>query len=98
MVAIPPQHPVGGKPQIVERGADPGQVIPGFRRQRQRPVLPDEQAYPQFLLQPPDLVADRGLRDVQFGRRVGEAQMPGRGFERAQSIERGQPGGHFADP
>jgi hypothetical protein len=42
-------------------------------------------------------MADRGLRDVQLGRRLREAQMPGGGLERAQSIERWQSGGHFAD-
>ena len=94
MVVVLAQQPVGGKPEIIEGGADAGQVVFRFRRQRQRAVLPDEQANPQFLLQPPDLMADGGLRDVQFGRRIGEAQMPGRGLERAQSVERWQPGGH----
>jgi hypothetical protein len=40
-------------------------------------------------------VADCGLRDVQFGRRIGEAQMPGGRLEGAQSVERWQSGGHF---
>ena len=66
-------------------------------RQCQRAVLPDEQANPEFLLQPFDLMADRSLRDVQLGSRQREAQMPGGGFERAQSIERRQPGGHFTN-
>ena len=77
------QQPVGGEPQVVERGADPGKVIPGLWRQRQGAVLPDKQANSKLVLQPPDLMADRGLRDVQFGRRRGEAQMPGGGFEGA---------------
>ncbi len=97
MVVVPAQQPVGGEPQIVERGADAGQIIPGLRRQRQRAVLPDEQADPEFLLQPPDLMADRGLRDVQLGRRTGEAQMPGGGLERPQAVQRRQPGGHVED-
>ena len=67
MVVVPAQQPVGGEPQIVERGADAGEIFLGLRRQRQRAVLPDEQADPEFLLQPPDLMADRGLRDVQLG-------------------------------
>src|SRR5260370_14516914 len=95
MVIVLAQQPVGGEPQIVERRADAGEIIPGFRRQRQRAVLPDEQADPEFRLELPDLMDDRGLGDVQFGRRNGEAQMPGGGFERTQSIERGQSGGHF---
>jgi hypothetical protein len=40
-------------------------------------------------------MADRGLRDVQLGGRNGEAQVPGCGLERAQSVERWQSGGHF---
>src|SRR5207253_2974867 len=81
-------HPVGGEPQIIERGTDAGQIILGFRRQCQRTVLPDEQANSQLLLEPFDLMADRGLRDVQLGSRLRKAQMPGGGLERAQSIER----------
>ena len=69
MVVVLAQQPVGREPQVVESGADAGEIFPGLRRQRQRAVLPDEQADPEFLLEPPDLMADRGLRDVQFGRR-----------------------------
>ena len=98
MVVVFAQHPVGGKPQIIKRGADAGQIILGFRRQCQRTVLPDEQANSQLLLEPFDLMADRGLRDVQLGSRLRKAQMPGGGLERAQSIERWQPGGHFPHP
>ena len=72
MVVVLAQQPVGGEPQIVERSADAGEIIAGFRRQRQRAVLPDEQADSEFLLEPPYLMADRGLRDVQFGSRNGE--------------------------
>jgi hypothetical protein len=43
-------------------------------------------------------MADRGLRDIQLGRRLSEAQMPRRGLEGAQSIQRRQPGGHSAIP
>jgi hypothetical protein len=32
-------------------------------------------------------MTDRGLRDVQFGRGKGEAEVPGRRLEGAQSIE-----------
>ncbi len=98
MVVVFAQHPVGREPQIIERGADAGQVVPGFRRQGERAVLPDEQAYPEFLLETFDLMADRGLRDVELGRRLREAQMPGGGLEGAQSIERRQSGGHFSHP
>ena len=67
MVVVLAQQPVGGEPQIVEGRADARQIIPGLRGQRQRAVLPDEQPDPQFLLEPPDLMADRGLGDIQFG-------------------------------
>ncbi len=40
-----------------------------------------EQGDVEVLLQALDLVADRGLRDAQFDRRPGEAEMPGRGLE-----------------
>ena len=89
MVVIPAQQPVGGEPEIVERSADAGEICFGLRRQRQCAVLPDEQADAEFFLEPPYLMADRGLRDVQFGGSNREAQMPGRGLEGAQSVERG---------
>jgi hypothetical protein len=42
-------------------------------------------------------MADSGLRDVKFGSSNGEAEVPGGGLERAQSIQRWQSGGHFPD-
>src|ERR1700726_2763796 len=97
MVVVVAQQPVGGEPQVVERGADAGKIIPGFRRQRQCAVFPDEQANPQFLLKPADLMADRGLGDVQFRRGNRKAQMPGGSLERAQSIQRRQSSAHLPD-
>ena len=98
MVVVLAQQAVGRKPEIVERGADAGEIFLRLLRQRQRTVLADEQANAELFLQPLDLVADRGLRDVQLGRRLRKTQMPGRGLERAQSIQRRQPGGHPAIP
>src|SRR5260370_3964176 len=98
MVVVPARARGGREPQIIERSADTGEILFGFRRQRQRAVLPDEQANPEFLLQPPDLLADRGLRDVQLGSSSGEAQPPGGSLERAQSITRQQPLGHLPYP
>ncbi len=69
-----------------------------LRRQRQRAILADEQPKAEFFLQPLDLMADRGLRDVQLGRRLRETQMPGGSLEGAQSIQRRQPGGHSPIP
>ena len=87
MVVVLAQQPIGGEPEIVEGGADAGEVVLRLRRQRQRAVLADEQADAEFLLQPLDLMADRGLRDVQFGGRLRKTQMPGRGLEGAQSVQ-----------
>jgi hypothetical protein len=92
------QQAVGRKAQVIEGGADAGQVVPRLRCQRQCAVLADEQANAQFLLQPADLMADRGLRDIQFARREREAQMPRRGLECPQTIERRQSGGHSRFP
>ena len=98
MVVVLAQQPVGREPQIVEGGADAGEVFLRLRRQRQRAVLADEQANAEFFLQPLDLMADRGLRDVQLGRGLRETQMPGGGLEGAQPVQRRQPGGHLRDP
>ena len=97
-VVVLAQQAVGGESQIVERGTDAGEVVLRLRRQCQGAVLADEQANPKLFLQPFDLMADRSLRDVQLGRRLREAQMPGRGLKSPQSIQRRQPGGHSAIP
>src|SRR5579863_2075689 len=94
-VVLLAQEPVGGKPQIVERGANAGKVFLRLWRKREAAVLPDEQANPEFFLKPPDLMADGGLGDVQLSRRIGKAQMAGGGLEGAQPIERWQAGGHL---
>ena len=94
MVTVLAPQPVGGELEIVEGGADAGEIFLRLRRQAQRAVLPDEQFCPEFLLEPPDLMADRGLGDVQLGRREGEAEVPGRRLEGAQSIERRQSSSH----
>lgn len=44
---------------------------------------------PEFFLQPPDLVADGGLGDVQFLRGVGETEVPCGGLECAQPLSEG---------
>lgn len=97
-VVVLAQQLVGGEAQIVEGGADAGEVILRLRRQGQRTVLPDEQGDPELLFQPFDLMADRGLRDVQLGGGLGKTQMPGRGLEGAQPVQRRQPGSHAPVP
>jgi len=88
-VVVLAQQLVGGEPEIVERGPDAREVILGLRRQGQRAVLPDKQGDSELLLQPLDLMADRGLRHVQLGRRLGEAQMPGGGLKARNPFSEG---------
>ena len=67
-----------------------GQVALRLARQRQAAIAPLEQAEAELLLQPADLMADRGLRHVQLGGGEGEAEVARRRLERAQSVERGK--------
>src|SRR5438093_1091271 len=55
---------------------------------------PAEQPDAQTRLQALDLVADGRLPDTQLHARFGETQMPRRGLERAQRIERQMGLGH----
>ena len=86
----------GGAVQVLERGADGRQIVLRLPRQFQRAVAADEQGDAELLLQPADLMADRGLGDVQFGGRAREAQVASGGLERAQAVERGQGSGMAA--
>src|SRR5882762_5716512 len=95
MVVVLAQQPVGRQPKVVEGGADAGKIFFRLGRQRKRAVLPDEQPDAQLFLQPLDLMADRGLRDVQLGSRLGKAQMPGGGFKSPQPVQRRQPCCHL---
>ncbi len=45
--------------------------------------LPFEELDPEALLEPGDLVAQRGGRDMEFERRLRETQMASRGLEGA---------------
>ncbi|MEY9280935.1 hypothetical protein ABIA03_002127 [Bradyrhizobium yuanmingense] len=96
LVVVLAQETVGGEAQIVEGGADARQIVARLRRQRQRAVLPDEQADAEFLLQPADLMADRGLGHVQFAGCQREAEVARGGLERPQSVQGGQSGSHLA--
>ena len=46
-----------------------------------------EQLEPQQILQPADLMAERRRRDVQLLGRLGEAGVPGGGFEGPERIQ-----------
>ena len=81
VVVIPAQQLVGRQPQVIEGGPDSREVLLRRRGEGERAVLADEQGDAQLFLQPLDLMADRGLRDVQLGSGLGKAQMPGGGLE-----------------
>jgi hypothetical protein len=55
---------------------------------------PSEELHPEQLLERADLMADRGLGDVQLGGGAREAEMSGGGLESAQCCERRQTAGH----
>ena len=82
--------------QVLERSADRGQIGFGLACQRQGAIPPHEQRDADLLLQPVDLVADRGLGDVQFGGGAREAQMARRCLEGTQSVQRRQGQRHAA--
>ena len=82
--------------QILERSADRRQIGLRLPRQQQGSVAPHEQGDAELLLQPVDLMADRGLGDVQFGRGAREAQVARRRLEGTQSVQRGQAERHAA--
>src|SRR5581483_9042058 len=98
VVLVLAQQPVGRKPQVVEGRAHARQIVLCLRSERECSVLADEQTKPELLLQPLDLVADRGLGDVQLGCGKREAQMPRGGLEGPQPVERWQPRGHLTNP
>src|SRR5262249_50623502 len=59
--------------------------------QRERPRPATEQRSPAILLQQPDLMADRGWGNAEFGGGFLETEMPRGGFEGTQLDERRQP-------
>ena len=75
--------------QVHEAGLQAGIELPPRRGERNRAHAALEQFQPEQILEPADLVAQRAGGDVQLQRRLGEAQMPRRGLEGAQRIERG---------
>src|SRR5690349_18727474 len=89
---------IGSEPQVVECRSNARKVFPRLSRQRQAAVLPDEQLDPKLLFEPPDLMADRRLRDVQLGGSQREAEVSGGGFEGAQAIKGGQASSHGLIP
>ena len=89
-VAIRTPQSRGRAAQILEGRADRRQIVLRLAGQHQRAIAADEQPYAELVLEPADLMADRGLGDVELGGRTGEAQMPRCRVERAQSVERGQ--------
>ena len=100
IVSAPPvdrsSHPAHARPQPIERVAHRRQQHLALVGQDQRPVHAAEQRRAQVLLERADLMADRRLGDEQLVGRLGEAEVAGRGLERAQRIERRQSGRHAA--
>lgn len=62
------------------------QFLPGLG-QHNLPRLSDEERLANILFQQFHLIADRRLRHAQFLTGLGEAEMPGGGFEHAQGIQ-----------
>jgi hypothetical protein len=80
-------HPTGL--EALEQAVDRAERFEQSGRERhalvgqlQPPVRAAEQFNAELALQRLDLMADRSLRDAQLVRRLGERQVPGRGFER----------------
>ncbi len=87
------QQSIGRCSQIPKGGTNARQVVGRRGRERQSAIPTDEQPQSKLLLQPFDLMADGGLRDVQFRRCRGEAEVSGGRFECAT---RGLLAGGFA--
>ena len=85
---------IGGLLEQSEGPGDGRQVGLSVVGQQQGAVEAAEQLALEPLLQGLDLVADGRLGDVQLLGGAGEAQMPRRGLEGAQSVERRQALGH----
>src|SRR5262249_3411397 len=66
---------------------------PGLGNEQALPLAP-EQLQAELRLERLDLLTDRALRDAQLLRRLGEAQVPCRGLESPDGIERRQAARH----
>ena len=96
------QHPlpaalvqlIDGHAQALEGRADAGLNQACSLGQLDGTRAAHEQLQAEQVLQPADLVAERGRRDVQFFRRLGEAQMACGRLEGAQRVERWQGPAH----
>jgi len=81
------RYALGGFAQGAQRAVGGAiHVLPGLG-QRKTAIAAREQLHPQALLERLDLPADGGLRDEQFVRRLGKAQVAGGRLEPAEEIE-----------
>ena len=80
--------------QPIEGGADLRKIGLGRIGQQEPAACAAEKLESQALFEAADLMADRGLGDVELGRRRGEAEMPCSSLEGAQRVERGKPATH----
>jgi hypothetical protein len=60
------------------------------RREGDRPHAAVEELEAKMIFEATNLVAERSRRDVQLQRRLGQAEMPGGGLERAKRVKRGR--------
>ncbi len=79
-----------GRHDALERFGQPGQAGLAFVGQRQDAIGAAEELAAQLVLELLDLLADRAWRHMQFGRCLGEAEMPGRYDEGPQGAQRRQ--------
>ena len=90
-----PAQPCGRLTQILERRPHGRQVVFPLAGQFHRTNAAQEQLHPKLILQLADLVADRGLRHMQFIGSPGKAEMPRRGFKRPKPVQSGERKGHI---
>ena len=70
------------------------ELLAGFRHRHATPGAV-EQLRAEWFLQLSDMPADSGMRNKKFFSRVGEAAVPGSGFEGFQGIEGWESACHF---
>jgi hypothetical protein len=86
---------VDGFGQLVETVPQGGQGGLAGLGQPEGPGQAVEQGHLEQFLERLDLVADRGRRDVQLGRRLGEAEVPAGRFEGPESVQGRERSSHW---
>ena len=94
--AIPAGKGLGAAGQQVKGLADHGQIIAAVLGEFQGASFAQKQGTPQKTFKAADVLADRGLRQVQLAGRPRERQVAGRGLKSAQPGQRREGVGLFA--